>query len=77
MRDASRFLSKRVKVESAVLSPHDFIRISLVSHYPEADTTNTLTVTCDKQAISVLLSGENAPDERVAVIPHSAHSIGL
>jgi hypothetical protein len=30
-------------------------------------------VTCDKQAISVLLSGENAPDERVVVIPHSAY----
>jgi hypothetical protein len=52
---------------------HDFIRISLVFRYAEGDTKNTLTVTCDKQAISVLLSGENAPDERVVVIPHSAY----
>jgi hypothetical protein len=52
---------------------HDLIRISLVFGYAEGDTKNTLTVTCDKQAISILLSGENAPDEHVVVIPHSAH----
>jgi hypothetical protein len=32
-----------------------------------------LAVACDKQAVSVFLSGQNGPDERVVVIPHSAH----
>jgi len=52
---------------------HDFIRIRLVLRDAEGDPKNTLTVMGDEQPVSVLLSGENAPDERVVVIPHPQH----
>ena len=60
---------------AATVAPllHDLFGVGLIFCNAEGNTKDTLAVACDKQAVSVFLSGQNRPDERVVVIPHSAH----